>query len=235
MTWGIFSFLCRRKIPWFDYETNHLGPNSRHIFFRICLVSNSRRTFFDPMIHIKSFFYEPKAQFFSNLFSFKPQEHLFLLNLHRWVTNFVLLSLKLQVTHNFDLDNIIEVWTPFSLFLRHAPRYLPRLKSFDFVSQIGPSPFVRSILIPRLTLWVFKNPLYMMEFDSKKATNLMPVVPCLSRIPLNKGRKTESLYGDNRYGMLCSRYVPWPPPHRLAQCIQLCSSLSRYFPLPPNH
>ena len=49
------------------------------------------------------------------------------------------------------------VWTPGAIFCRHAPRYLPRLKNFEFVSRMRPSTFVRSFLIPHLTSWVFNH------------------------------------------------------------------------------
>ena len=42
-------------------------------------------------------------------------------------------------------------------FCRYAPRYLPRFWSFDFVSRMGTSPFVRIFSIPQLTLWVFNE------------------------------------------------------------------------------
>ena len=45
-------------------------------------------------------------------------------------------------------------------FCRYAPRYLPRLKGFEFVSQMGPSPFVWSFLIPRLMPWISIRGLY---------------------------------------------------------------------------
>ena len=44
---------------------------------------------------------------------------------------------------HFYPTNIVEFRTPFSLFFRYAPLYLPRLNAFGFVSQMGPSPFVR--------------------------------------------------------------------------------------------
>ena len=43
----------------------------------------------------------------------------------------------------------------YHFFYHYAPRYLPIWKSFDFVSQMGTSPFMRNFSIPRLTPWVF--------------------------------------------------------------------------------
>ena len=42
-------------------------------------------------------------------------------------------------------------------FCPYAPRYFPRLKSFDFVSWMGTSPFTRSFLIPWLMPWFSKS------------------------------------------------------------------------------
>ena len=39
MTRSVFTFPPWRKMPWFPFGKNHLVPNSRHTFFRICLVS----------------------------------------------------------------------------------------------------------------------------------------------------------------------------------------------------
>ena len=84
-----------------------------------------------------------------------------------WISNFASLSFKLQATHVFDSTNIDEVQTPFSLFCRYVPSYLPKLKSFNFVSRIGPSPFVRSILIPRLTPYFFNLPRNVLSLNSQ--------------------------------------------------------------------
>ena len=73
-----------------------------------------------------------------------------------WGSNYISLSFELQVTHIFDSNNIVEVRTPFSLFCRYSPCYLPILKGFDFVSQMGPSSSVRIFPMPWLTLW-FSN------------------------------------------------------------------------------
>ena len=72
-----------------------------------------------------------------------------------WSSNFALLGFELQMAPFFYSNNIVEVRTPGALFCRHAPRYLPRLKGFDFVSQMGTYPFVRNFLIPQLTTWFF--------------------------------------------------------------------------------
>ena len=125
------------------FRNKYFGSNLRTHFFRICLVSNSRRTLFDYMICMKLFGSKLNAHVFPIILSFKPQVHPLKLDLHRWVSSFASLSFELQVTQIFDLNNIVEVRTPLSLFWRYSPRYLPILKGFDFVSQMGTHPSVR--------------------------------------------------------------------------------------------
>ena len=73
------------------------------------------------------------------------------------VQKFSLLFFDLQVVHILTQTKSLrsELHSHFSC--RYAPHYLPRLESFDCVSQMGPYLFVRMFLIPHLTSWFFNN------------------------------------------------------------------------------
>ena len=70
--------------------------------------------------------------------------------LHRWVLNSMWSIFLTRIT---SLRSELEA----QFFCRYAPRYLPRLKGFGFLSRMGPSPFVSSFFIPRLTQWFFNK------------------------------------------------------------------------------
>ena len=143
-------------MPWFNLEKNSLVPNLGRTFFQIFLVLT-----LNNVNRVKQYAWSSKLkksekvrpefgtkQFYAN-HRFKESAPVFWIS-YCWVSNSIWGIFFTRIT---SLRSKLQA----HFFCRYAPCYISRLKVFDSMSRMVPSPFMRVISIPRIMPWFFNN------------------------------------------------------------------------------